>query len=461
MTAFLAALLLAALPAGAQTLTTVNENLATSSNTMLVDTNSNRLDVGTYTYTGSVPGAVLFVGSNVVVGTGTGAASEVVIYATGTVMVKGVQVATGTILAPGISTGAAVNGSMFGDGNGPTPLGVLSSSAVVRESNLGIRIASATLTGTGNGLFDLTLSSGMRFTGTTTGIVWADGSTSTSAAGGAGPAGPAGPAGSPAGTLGYVLDKFLAQANGSQKTFTLTFTPSSNSEHVNLDGHILSGTSDYTLVNNVVTMTTAPATACTVAAPSNCTSLFQVDYATGATGVNAFILNSSQTVSGTNTFTSTFTLLGSTVVANNVIHNSVCVNNFSASTANQLFSVGYATVTITTSGTDPLRVTYSGMLGNTSGGGNQGCASFLVDGKFDSTSGLNAAKAITCSVSGGTGVGGSFSWTTSAQAQGVHNVIFLLADTGGAGSALACASVALNNGVYTPANCQFCVEEVK
>ena len=94
MTALLAALLLLAAPAGAQTLTTVNENLATSSNTMLVDTNSNRLDVGTASYTGSVPGAVLFVGSNVVVSTGTGGSPNVVIYATGTINILGHVVST-------------------------------------------------------------------------------------------------------------------------------------------------------------------------------------------------------------------------------------------------------------------------------------------------------------------------------------------------------------------------------
>lgn len=214
----------------------------------------------------------------------------------------GSMTAKGAINGVGIATGAAIAASLYGDGNNGTPLGVLSSSAVVRESNLGIRIASATLTGTGNGLFDLTISSGLQFLTTKTGIVWADGSTSTSAAGGAGPPGPAGPAGSPAGTLGYVRDNFLNLVTGSQKTFTLTYTPSANSEQINLDGTILSGTSDYTLAANVITMTTAPAIACTGGAPSNCTSAFFVQYATGATGVNAFILGSTQQVTGATTF---------------------------------------------------------------------------------------------------------------------------------------------------------------
>jgi hypothetical protein len=100
-------------------------------------------------------------------------------------------------------------------------------------------------------------------------------------------------AGINAGTLGFVSDNLLGQVTGSQKSFNLTYTPSPNSEQVILDGLILSGTSDYTLVANVVTLTTAPALN---------TAEFRVAYATGASGVNAFILNSSQTASGFNTF---------------------------------------------------------------------------------------------------------------------------------------------------------------
>lgn len=119
---------------------------------------------------------------------------------------------------------------------------------------------------------------------------------------GTGATGPAGPPGSPAGTLGFITDNFLGLANGVTKTFTLTYTPSANSENVILDGTLLSPTSDYVLTTNSIALTTAPAKACTGSAPSNCTSSFYVRYSTGASGVNAFILNSSQTVSGLPTF---------------------------------------------------------------------------------------------------------------------------------------------------------------
>ena len=84
----LAVLLLTASRSIAQTLTTVNENLATSTNTLLVDTVNNRLDVGTAAYTGNLPGVALFVASNAVVGTGTGANGEIVLYATGTIQIS-------------------------------------------------------------------------------------------------------------------------------------------------------------------------------------------------------------------------------------------------------------------------------------------------------------------------------------------------------------------------------------
>jgi hypothetical protein len=217
----------------------------------------------------------------------------------------GSMTAKGALNGVGIATGTSVAGSMYGNGNNGSPEGVLSSSVAVYEADRGIRTTSATLTGTG--LFDLTLSSGLRFVTTTTGIVWADGSTSTSASSG-GATGPQGQAGSPAGTLGYVRDDFTNLLTGSVKTFTLTYVPSANSEQVNLDGHILKPTTDYALVGNVVTMTTAPVVACSPSfGYSNCTGAFFVQYATGATGVNAFILNSTQGVSGFDTIYATFT----------------------------------------------------------------------------------------------------------------------------------------------------------
>ena len=53
----------------------------------------------------------------------------------------------------------------------------------------GMTVSSLTLTGTGNNFFDLGLSSGMRFFAPNTGIVWADGSVSTSASPNAGAGG--------------------------------------------------------------------------------------------------------------------------------------------------------------------------------------------------------------------------------------------------------------------------------
>jgi Mg/Co/Ni transporter MgtE len=97
VTAFLAALLLLAAPAGAQTLTTINENLATSTNTFLLDTNSPRLDIGTNTYTGGILGTFLFVSSNVVISTGTGVANYNVIYATGSISTLSLSVSSMTI----------------------------------------------------------------------------------------------------------------------------------------------------------------------------------------------------------------------------------------------------------------------------------------------------------------------------------------------------------------------------
>ena len=133
-----AALLLLPAWVGAQTITTVHENLATSSNTFLLDTNSPRLDVGTASYAGSVSGVALFVGSNVVVGTGTGAKSEVVIYATGTVMALGVQLGAGggggiTALTGPVT--ASGSGSVATTIVGPVPPAAVDLSTVASRLN--------------------------------------------------------------------------------------------------------------------------------------------------------------------------------------------------------------------------------------------------------------------------------------------------------------------------------------
>ncbi len=270
----------------------------------------------------------------------------------------------------GLSTGAVTDITMGGNGNGASPLGVNFSTittALAGKAAAFTGISSACAAG--YYLSTMTVTNGivtgggcmLAGTGSGGGIVFATATLSTDGTGFApvaklnldatvfkystntfgqafltalpgptGATGPQGPGG--AGVIGFVQDKFLGLANGVTKVFTLTYTPSNGSEHVKLDGHILSGTSDYTLVTNVVTMTTAPATACTGAAPSNCTSEFEVDYATGATGVNAFILNSSQTVSGSNTDTGQWTFAaGSTVTIStqdvSIIAGTITVSN--------------------------------------------------------------------------------------------------------------------------------------
>ena len=62
-------------------------------------------------------------------------------------------------------------------------------------------------------------------------------------------------------TVGGAFDNFLSQnVNGSNKTFTLSQTPISTATvWINLNNSLLSGTSDYTLSGNTVTMATAPA----------------------------------------------------------------------------------------------------------------------------------------------------------------------------------------------------------
>jgi hypothetical protein len=106
-----------------------------------------------------------------------------------------------------------------------------------------------------------------------------------------------------------VSDNFLAQANGSNKVFTLSQTPASLAAiSVILDGTLLSGTSDYTWTPpSTITLTTAPATACTGPSPSNCTSSLFVNYFINTSNLPAAaILAATQTFSGGNS------LLGST-----------------------------------------------------------------------------------------------------------------------------------------------------
>lgn len=119
-----------------------------------------------------------------------------------------------------------------------------------------------------------------------------------------------------------VVDNFLGQANGIKTSFTLSQTPTSSaSVMVYLDGSLLSGASDYTYAPpTTVTITTAPATACTSGSPYSCTSGLQAVYTINSSSLPAvFILNSSQTASGANIFsgvtTHTQLLSGTTISA--------------------------------------------------------------------------------------------------------------------------------------------------
>lgn len=185
----------------------------------------------------------------------------------------------------------------------------------------GLTASSGTFLNTGIGNFSLALSTSVTFAqsaGNGLGIRWGDGTISTTASsGGGGSAGPAGPASSM--TVTFVFNNFLAQATGSQKSFSLSAPPTSTAAvTVILDGTILSGASDYTLTGQSLTITTAPATACTAAAAANCTSSLFAQYAVyTSTLPAAFILTGTQTISGTNTQTAAETFnTGSTLTVN-------------------------------------------------------------------------------------------------------------------------------------------------
>lgn len=165
---------------------------------------------------------------------------------------------------------------------------------------------------------------------------------------------------------------------------------------------------------------------------------------------------SNLTFSGTDTLSGSFALTG-TFTGNNVLHNASVTNNFTASnaSANAFFTTCYATVTVTTSATDRIRVWYSGLINNNSSS-RYAVVSFLIDGAYDT--GLSKTTPITGAVSLASAVDGSFSWVTTAQAAGTHNICFLLASNG-VGTATACSSVPAMD-TYAP-GCQFGAEEVK
>jgi hypothetical protein len=362
-----AALLLLAPWAGAQTLTTVNENLATSSNTMLVDTNSNRLDVGTATYTGLVPGAVLFVGSNTVIGTGTGAKNECVIYATGTINCLGVALggagATGATGPAGTTGVTGVTGVTGNTGAGTTGV----TGVTGRTGSTG------SVGSTGNtGAVGATGFTGVTGPAGTTGATGVTGAT--------GATGSTGPSSISTMTIAWQLDDLWSSANGSQKSFTLSLTPSSTAAVTCvLDGHLLSRTSDYAFtMPTAVVMTTAPATACTSSNANNCTSSFFCQYTFNtSTSPAAFILNSTQTVSGATAFSAPVTF-SSSVFFNIASSQTAIIAQVSGT--NTSFSICFATVTVSSfSGAGYANYYLSG----TTGGANDVDFFFLIDGNFE------------------------------------------------------------------------------
>lgn len=111
-----------AAPASAQSTKAIMEGVTSSSGTILISTRTGRVNIGTNTYSGSVPLVALHVGSNVVIDS-ISRKDACVIYATGSITCLGATFSTGTVVT---------NASMVGDGTPTAPLGVLSSSYTSR-----------------------------------------------------------------------------------------------------------------------------------------------------------------------------------------------------------------------------------------------------------------------------------------------------------------------------------------
>lgn len=199
--ALVVATVLMAIPVRAQT-KAVMEGVAASRYTIKVDTSNARVEVDTTSYSGGIASVGLYTTSNVVVGTNANRNSAV-LYATGTLTAQ-----------------------------------------------------EAALTATGAAQYDLTLSTGMRFFGVRTGIVWQDGSVSTTAASSL--AGSNGAASTQ--TIAAVNDNFLSSVNGSQTAFTLSQSPASTSTvRLHRDGLVLMNPDDYTMTGTVINTAVAPA----------------------------------------------------------------------------------------------------------------------------------------------------------------------------------------------------------
>lgn len=143
--------------------------------------------------------------------------------------------------------------------NGLVPtVSLYASSNVVIGSNSNIIYSTGQYYSAGTG-FNLVLSSGINFLTQKTGIVWQDGSVSTSAVQGtAGPTGLSG--GVSTVTVSARVDNFLGSVSGSQTAFTLSQTPASTSAvHLVLDGLTQYNPTDYSVSGTAITMVVAPA----------------------------------------------------------------------------------------------------------------------------------------------------------------------------------------------------------
>ena len=133
------ALLLLALAQSAYAQKSIMEGVNASRYTIKVDTNNARVLIDTTSYTGGIGNVGLFTSSNIVAGTLGAGKDSVVIYATGTVSTRSGQFSSG------------------------------------------VQASTGQFTGTGNGTYSITLSSGLSFSATATGIKWSDGTVSTTA----------------------------------------------------------------------------------------------------------------------------------------------------------------------------------------------------------------------------------------------------------------------------------------
>lgn len=239
MIRFILAAFLSILSTKANALSAAMQGLPTVNGGVFIGTTTPQLLLNTTFYNGAIGSVSLKASSNVVVGS-----DACVIYSSGSIACTG-----------------PVNGSNVTSSSGPFVLKTGDS----MSGNLSI-------TATGAAVYDLSLSSGIQFSTTKTGIVWADGSVSTTSGTGAqGPQGPTGATGAtgPQGASGnqpvaWVVDSFLSKCDGTTTSFTLSQSASSaNAVMCYRDGITLFNPDDFTFSSNIVTMVTAPASSTT------------------------------------------------------------------------------------------------------------------------------------------------------------------------------------------------------